>query len=99
MANVLWVLGVLPRIFFSPVEISTILASTLNPSLPFPPLSPSLPPLFPKVTIILDRNGTTKQNQDSDMMKLFFALFSERYPGKEKGREGLKEGGGAAIWE
>jgi hypothetical protein len=30
------------------------------------------------VTIILDRNGTNKQNQDPDMMKLFFALFSER---------------------
>jgi hypothetical protein len=45
------------------------------------------------VTIILDRNGTTKQNQDSDMMKLFFALFSERYPGKKRGSEGGREGG------
>ncbi|TFJ85039.1 hypothetical protein NSK_003463 [Nannochloropsis salina CCMP1776] len=35
-----------------------------------------------QVTIILDRNGTSKQNQDSEMMKSFFALFSERYPDK-----------------
>ena len=30
--------------------------------------------LAKQVTIILDRNGTSKQNQDPDMMKLFFAL-------------------------
>lgn len=32
--------------------------------------------------MVLDRNGTTAKNQDSDMMKQFFALFSEKYPNK-----------------
>lgn len=35
-----------------------------------------------QVTVVLDRNGTTAKNQDSDMMKQFFALFSEKYPNK-----------------
>lgn len=37
-------------------------------------------PPMQQVTIILDRNGTSKQNQDPDMMKLFFALCTSPPP-------------------
>jgi hypothetical protein len=45
-------------------------------------LRESQPPKEFQVTIVLDRNGTTMKNQDSDMMKTFFALFAEKYPNK-----------------
>lgn len=40
------------------------------------------PPKEFQVTIILDRNYVSSKNQDNDMMKVFFALFSEKYPNK-----------------
>lgn len=35
-----------------------------------------------QVTVVLDRHGTTVKNQDSEMMRNFFDLFSHYYPNK-----------------
>jgi len=41
-----------------------------------------MPPKEFQVTVVLDRVGVTPKNQDNEMMKVFFALFSEKYPNK-----------------